>query len=484
MDNTINGEYLKKIVNSNIASKIKDDSYKIQTLPAINLINSSRIDILIKYLYAKSRIEKRAIPFLKEIYLAHIKAFNGFVEADDTHKVGKDSFLNNFHSLIESISQENIKENTLIPIGNNSIPMDGAHRISIAAALNLPIKVFTINEIAPIYDLEFFNNRGLDNEFRDYTTIKYTEFKNNLYMVMIWPIAKGRQEEIEHILRKNGTIVNKKEIKLTYNGLLNLQIVEYKEEKWLGNYSNDFEGAHTKCSQCYNKENTLRAFLFESNADLIKMKDDIRNIFNIGKHAIHINDTQEQTKEIAQLVFNDNAIHFLNCRSRNEMKSFNQLFHQFASYIEKNKINKDEIAIIGGVLSLYGLRDAQDLDYISINEQIPLKINDNIELETKKINYTHYSKEEIITDPRLHFVYNGIKFVSLQVILEIKKNRNNDSDKRDVCLIEKLLKDGNLTFSLKERLKIWSSISFYRRNIKQILLKVRYLLYSLKHKLQ
>lgn len=483
MGKTINGEELKKLVNSNIASKIRNENYNIATIAAVNFINSFRIDILIKYLYAKSIIEKKAISFLKEMYLAHIKAFNGFVEADDTHKVGKESFLNNFSSLIESISRENLKENTFIPIGKNSIPMDGAHRISIASALNLPINVFTIDEIAPVYNLEFFRNRGLDSKFTDYTTIKYTEIKDNLYMVMIWPIAKGKLQEIENILNKNGIIINKKEIALSYNGLLNLQMVEYKEEKWLGNYSNDFEGAHTKCSQCYDKNGTLRAFLFESNADLISMKDDIRNIFNIGKHAIHINDTQEQTKEIAQLIFNDNALHFLNCRNRKEMKSFNQLFDEFTSYLDKNNINRDEVAIIGGVLSLYGIRDAKDLDYISINDKIPLKINNQIEAETKKINYTHYSAEEIITDPRLHFVYNGVKFVSLQVILEIKKKRNNDSDKRDIYLIEKLLKDGNLKFSLKEKMKIWTSISFYRRNIKLVLLKVRYLLYSLKEKL-
>lgn len=484
MSNRIEGKKLKKFTNSNIAKKINDTNYCINAIPAKNFIISERIDILIKYLYCKSIIEKKGTAFLTELYLAHIKAFNNFVESDDTQKVGKECFLNNFSHLIFSILKEGIKTETYIPIGSNNIPMDGAHRISIAAILNMNINTFKIDECAPIFDCFFFKNRGLDNKLIDYTTIEYAHQKDSVYMVMVWPIAKGHQQEIEKILWKNGKIINQKNIKLTYNGLLNLQRFEYKEEKWLGNYTNDFEGLHTKCSQCYDKDGVLRTFLFESTADLIQMKDEIRKLFNIGKHAIHINDTQEQTREIAQLIFNDNAIHFLNCSYRKETKTFNRLFKKFVNYLNENHINKNEVAIIGGVLALYGIKDAKDLDYISTTNKMPNKITDEIELEIKKNQYTHYSEQDLITDPRLHFVYNGIKFVNLKVILEIKKNRNSDSDKRDVQLIEKLLKDGEIKFTLSEKIKIWASISFYRRYIKLMLLEVRYILYSIKNKLQ
>lgn len=483
MKEIIEGGKIKKNVNSNISTKVNDTNYSINIISAKEFITCERIDILIKYLYCKSIVEKENNTFLIELYLAHIKAFNGFVEADDTQKVGKECFLKNFNHLILSILKEGLKTETYIPIGSNAIPMDGAHRISIAAVLDMNIKAFNINEHASIFNCEFFKNRGMDNKLIDYASIEYAYQKTNVYMVMIWPVAKGHQQEIENILCKYGKIVNNKNIKLTYNGLLNLQRIEYKEENWLGNYTNDFEGLHTKCSQCYDKDGTLRTFLFESNTDLIQMKNEIRKLFNIGKHAVHINDTQDQTREIAQLIFNDNAIHFLNCNIRKETKSFNKLFNEFVNYLNENRINKKDVAIIGGILALYGVRDAKDLDYISITDKIPNKITNEIELETKKMKYTHYNERDIITDPRLHFVYNGIKFVNLKIILEIKKNRNNDSDKNDIRLIEKLLQDGKIKFTLSEKLRIWTSLSFYRRHLKLMLLKIRYILYLIKNRL-
>lgn len=54
---------IPQFTNSNIAIKINDANYCINTLPALDLITSERIDILIKCLYCKSIIEKKTEHF-------------------------------------------------------------------------------------------------------------------------------------------------------------------------------------------------------------------------------------------------------------------------------------------------------------------------------------------------------------------------------------------------------------------------------------
>ena len=250
----------------------------------------------------------------------------------------------------------------------------------------------------------------------------------------------------------------------------------------MGSYSNDFEGAHTKSAQCYNENGILRAFLFESKENMIMMKEEIRKVFKLGKHAVHINDSHEETIEISQMIFNDNNIHYLNSSTRKEMRVFESLLDDFINYLNENNIDKECVAVIGGVLALYGIRDAKDLDYISLVE-MPLKISDSIELETKKMNYSSLSVSDIVNDPRNHIYYKGIKFANLSSLLEIKEKRGNDSDKLDASYIIKLLKDGVVKYSMVERLSKFCTISFYRRNIKIFLLKIRYYLYLIKNKL-
>ena len=94
----------------------------------------------------------------------------------------------------------------------------------------------------------------------------------------------------------------------------------------------------------------------------------------------------------------------------------------------------DDNTVITGstILSLYGLRDCKDIDLIYYNN--PPADSHNQYLET------HYklTLDQIVNDPRYHLYYNGFKYVSLDVIKNMKKIRNEPKDIVDVQLIEKI----------------------------------------------
>ncbi|KKL28303.1 hypothetical protein LCGC14_2376500, partial [marine sediment metagenome] len=84
------------------------------------------------------------------------------------------------------------------------------------------------------------------------------------------------------------------------------------------------------------------------------------------------------------------------------------------------------------VLSLYGLRDCKDLDLIYYNNAPVDSHNQYLE--------THYklTLDNIVNNPLYYLYHNGFKYVSLDVIKNMKVIRNEPKDIIDVQLIEKM----------------------------------------------
>ena len=187
------------------------------------------------------------------------------------------------------------------------------------------------------------------------------------------------------------------------------------------------EGIRRKGNQCFMGKTRVTFVLVDAkNLETVKeMKNKIRALFKVGNHSVHISDYHEDAIRIAKTVFNDNSIHFLNNRK-------NILFPNYSKLM--NAIKPDDNKVITGsaVLSLYGLRDCKDIDLIYYNN--PPADSHNQYLES------HYklTLDNIINNPLYHLYYQGFKYVSLNVISNMKKVRNEPKDIIDVQLMEKI----------------------------------------------
>jgi len=156
---------------------------------------------------------------------------------------------------------------------------------------------------------------------------------------------------------------------------------------------------------------------------------------NVGKHSVHINDTQEETWKIVSSVFNGNSIHFLN--NANILKSlpnFEKYFNLYKKSILNRKDFHDFCVDASAVLSSYGLRDCRDLDFLHNNNQPDIATG--INCHNKEEVYYKQGRHEIIHNPRNHFYYCGIKFASLNIVKEMKLFRAEEKDLYDCELME------------------------------------------------
>ncbi len=437
-------------IRPNILERIPPENTLISKIKPDQLLVPERFDIMAKYIYARNRELKINSDWALQLYLDHIRVFNGFDEPDGTGKKGAEHFIKSFHSLLYSIRPGGFENNkSLIPIGQNNILLDGSHRIGACLLYNKEITGLFCDIPAYTYDYLFFKNykkhvkTGLDNRWLDAMALEYCRIKQNTYIVTLFPSASGNESEINNILKENGKIVYSKKINLKRHGPLFLMLQMYSGENWLGNWKNGFLGARQKASLCFTQNNPMRIYLIECDQldDVMQAKNKIRNIFKIGKHSVHINDHHEETLRLAKVFFNQNSIHFLNHARPELYKRFNAFLDYYMKRLEGQSINSDNFCIDGSsVMAVYGIRESRDLDFLCHGSDDLITGHQLIACHNDEVYHYETSKDDIIFNPENHFYFKGVKFASLSMIRSMKAKRNEAKDVQDVALINNFLK--------------------------------------------
>jgi hypothetical protein len=83
------------------------------------------------------------------------------------------------------------------------------------------------------------------------------------------------------------------------------------------------------------------------------------------------------------------------------------------------------------ILSIYGIRESNDIDYLS-RKLLPKELSTKgLDSHDNQIEYHGKTKEELIYDPQNFFFFMGLKFISLRQVLKMKRIRGNRKDLRD-----------------------------------------------------
>ena len=465
-----------------ISKKITDNTnYEIETIDAIELLTPNRIDLVAKIKFLDNIYKNLNCSFISEMYEAHLKAFNGnskCSEAGDDNKNNLNDYISSFMETANSIKEDGFNSNaSLIPIGKNNVLLDGAHRTASAIYFNKKVEVIKFQSINENYNYKFFQNNLLDEKFLDYMVLEYCKLKKNTFVFCIWPSAdKSRRNEAYNLIRQKTSIIYEKEVDLNYNGYRNFMIQIYKDfTNWIGNYKNHYKGVYSQLDPCYKSGIPLKIFVVEAKSKeyIIELKTQIRNIFNIGNFSIHSTDNQMETIKMLEILLNHNSIYLLNYGQPDKYKELNKKIEIINQAIQNNNLNKDNFIIASDiVLALFGLKESNDIGYLSLNSDY-YDYFKNIDMDNHfdNIEYCDTTLNEIILNPNNYLIYQGIKFITLDLLEKMKKNRNSRKDSIDIELIQKFRKNNNSKIkTLISKLK--SLIIRLKKQIKLLLINL------------
>ena len=386
----------------------------METRNPTDLLTYKRFDVVVKYMYASNLSSE----FYKNAYKEHLKIWNGFHEGNPK-KNGFEEFDNAFKSIINNTVDEPVPVNPEGHIAN------GAHRLAAALYHQRPINTRNTNskENYPIEaDYKVFHKKGLQRHILQRTALEYAKLKSNTHVICLFPIAHTRMDEVMNIIEKHSNIFYKSSEVLNATGQLGLIKEIYLSDGWANE-----KGIRKKCKQCFRGMSKVTFVLIDAkNLETVKeMKKEIRALFKVGNHSVHINDYHVDTIRIAKTVFNDNSIHFLNNRK-------DTLFPNYKKLMSDTKSDDNTIITGSTVLSLYGLRDCKDIDLIYFN-------NPPVDSHNQYVGTLYkLTLDDIFNNPMYHLYYNGFKYVSLDVIKNMKKIRNEPKDVIDVKLAEEI----------------------------------------------
>jgi hypothetical protein len=477
--NTVNASKLKYLIDSRFhLFNILDENIKYKD--PTELLSPARIDVAVKIKYIKSLKDRipENIYFYRKLYKSTIEYFSDglFYEPGDSHKNNFNDFDNYFMELLESLSGSGFnKTKSIIPLSKNNVPLDGAHRIAIAHILNIKLPTIRLDIEDPSYNINFFKNKGAtEKELLEYTKCLLSINKNTR-IAILWPYNDLENKKINNLFGEN--IIYSGSLNLSLNGVRNLCLVAYNKEKWIGTPETNWHGIPHKADSCFKKNRKTRFIVFNSFGQEkdISIKEQIRNLTDSSKNNIHTTDNFNETKEISELLLNKDSELLLNNINRKNLSSILLTL--------KNNVNDFSKLLIGGssILHLLNLRNSNDIDLLHFND---IKTNEIIGSHNCYLNYYGLNEKNLANIEKstdLYFNILGINFITINKILDFKKRRSEEKDKKDIILLKKFqsgaIKESKLR-EIKGAINKSTRIFYFKNRNRIVKLLKKTILYS------
>lgn len=465
-------ELKQRIKNKTIDIPRHDQKIVIHDIEPLSLIRSERLDIIAKYIYAWFIENKIKSDWGLKLYDEHIRVLNNYEEGDGSGKKGLSNYLSSFHSTLESMKEKGFNsDESLIPIGENRIPLDGAHRIAAALLYDQKVKTVTIKQDEPNYNDSFFVDRGLDaleSKYCDAIAYEYCKKKPHTHLFILFPHADF--EGAKKVLEKFGSIIYEKKVLVGNEGPRNLIIQLYIKNGFL--YHSDNAWIEQKIKDCFIGKGRLRVYLIETE-HLYKMNLELMKIHYFKRNMFYVTKGHEKTTELAQLFFNENSLHFLNNGRPYQNASLMKRFYEFKRFISDSNIRNEECYLDNStVLAAYGITSETNIEFVPrkmdasfFNEY---RLNESVLSGFKNANDHCITRDDILFNPEHHFYFYGLKFASLNVVKKIKLHRRAEKDKREVWKMRRLFFTGNVIFKWRVAIRpIIQQIKIVVRNIRK-----------------
>jgi hypothetical protein len=421
----------------------KDTQGGADNLQSMELFfNQKRFDIVFKYFYAKwAPITKSDFP--KQVYLSHIFAFNYFYE-DEPYKKQPADFLDSFNELLGSVKINGFDRDYPVSVHPNGELENGAHRFVSAMITNNEIPTVISNTNGnTYYDYCFFNKRGMPDNISDLNACLYVPMNPYARIFFLFPAAEPQHDDlVREILNKYGFIYYEIKLRLTYNGYINLKKIICLKDKTLqcdGLTASDYNYLKMYAlNSMTDGKSPLRVFVWvcKNEDDVMTFGRKIKSIYSIINYNsyLYLSNTHEEAIELSQLFFNENSLYCLNNRpyALNTCEFDNYIENVKQELILKNVPLGAVCACGNSPMFVLGISKFKNITFLCI-DKFDISISNNL----KESDFFIAHKDEIILNPKYHFYYHGIKIITLDVLLQFKKTRNEQpNDMNDCCLIQ------------------------------------------------
>lgn len=456
------------------------------------LFSFKRLDLVVKYLFAKEILESENNDYVtncyQELYIRHILMRTMGMEPDintqgNYTKEFIQEYISSFKKLINSIKENGFNMNYPIPV-NEGLLEDGAHRVAASLLLGKNIYVTNSDHVAS-WDFNWFCENGFNIEDKQRILKGFVDInKKDTAIFVVWNPLFKYIDNVKAVIGKYFNIVGDVDLDFEDNCIAFtnaiLEIYEPNISK-----DNDYTTILEKAkllqysylsfkvivvtNQIKNKEKDIKLLVKDC-------KNEIRDLFDhiLPKETfctVHSSDGEEETTYLANILLSPNNIKHLRIKRilTNYASNFSKLLITLKEYIKAIDIkNTDDICIVGSsVMTSLGIKDdCTDIDFIIKNKYREKfgwgakKLNEFFDIATSDKNANrqkNISDDIVIDNSEYHFYHRGLKFLNLELLKDRKAETSSKKDLfhlRQIDLFEKMLGHFNQQKILFERVEM------------------------------
>ena len=274
-------------------------------------------------------------------------------------------------------------------------------------------------------------------------------FTEGIYMVTIVSLCGdicNVDEEVDNLLSAHTEIMYKRNLDFSLKGLRNLLMQLYDGYNWIGDIDNHFEGIRQKLRKIDRNESAVKLLLIRTkdHKPLKDLETEIQQLYQ-ERALVKITKTSQETRDAGELFFNAHSIHHLNHATPDKYKGSFKLAEEFKNIIHEHQLDSSRYVVDSSmIMAMYGIREATDLDYYTVDEDHDFVANcalkkGTMEYHDRYLKYHSLAEKELILTPPTYYIFRGVKYLSLDEIILFKKNRGSLKDKNDIELIRAFL---------------------------------------------
>ncbi len=286
---------------------LRNRQAQVCKVAAQSLLCPTRFDLWAKLFYARNRKSNPGLA--RDVYSAHILAFNPDQrEPGRDDKSSVDDFIAVFDALIDEFERNEFDaDRSVIPVDENGVILDGAHRVAALAHSGKQVTIARFSGVRAVCDFDeaYFRNRGLAQRYCDIIALEMLQSMPNAFVACLWPrLSESEKLQVENKIVSFSTPCFRRKFRVNLDSFTRLIAKVYERQPWVGNPQNGFAGARDKATNCYGKSCLVECLFFQHDnlSEVVALKEEIRDMFAYSKHALHITDNAAETQDVAWFV--------------------------------------------------------------------------------------------------------------------------------------------------------------------------------------
>ena len=394
---------------------------ELEEIPAKDIVSSERMDIIIRYLFARDILAGINTDEHKNLYSRFILTVNGAEEpvglgtfhdqfTDYNEKRGIASFTSDFEQLVDTINMEGFFREKYIPLNREGGLLNGSHRLATALALEekIWINYFDTSETQDYWTIERLEKTGFSVKDRLDVLRGFSDLYENCGILIMYSEIENIWEYVRNHVLKGYSIVGYVAIDLEKDFIAwdNLQrdiFGDVSDKKSLL--------AHRMQIVLYSDENNKGQDLFESP---LRRWNELRTVMNLPDDAAYIASDREDYRKLRLKVLSSNNIEKAGMRLRNLRNSIlRSRLDDLRRCLNDQGVDWEDICLTDeAIMEVFGLRQAEIIKVlVSKENKKKLILPDGFEIENRY-------NEAFCRFDRHFFVWNDTKILNPEIVMD------------------------------------------------------------------